>query len=412
VTDETAGTRRLLIRDLEQVATPRGVDAPLRGQDLGAVTVLERAYVLCADGRIESIGEMSSLTTSDGEVEELDGRGLCAIPGLVDCHTHACFAGDRVEEFSLRAAGATYEQLHAAGGGILSTVRATRAAGEEGLRAALERHRGWMIRAGTTTFEAKSGYGLDRETELASLAAIREAGGVPTFLGAHVVPPEFQAADEYVDFLVADVLPAAAESAEAADVFLERGAFDADQARRYLSEAKRLGLVPRLHADQFTEAGGIPLAVELGARSVDHLEATRDDGVRTVARSDVTAVLLPVSALFLNRPMPAARRLVEAGAAVALATDFNPGSSYCESLPFVCSLACTQLGLSPAEALAACTVNAAHVLSRADRKGRLAPGYDADVVLLDAPDWRYVAYHLAGDVAAVVIKDGETIWQR
>jgi imidazolonepropionase len=412
VTDETAGTRRLLIRDLEQVATPRGVDAPLRGQDLGAVTVLERAYVLCADGRIESIGEMSSLTTSDGEVEELDGRGLCAIPGLVDCHTHACFAGDRVEEFSLRAAGATYEQLHAAGGGILSTVRATRAAGEEGLRAALERHRGWMIRAGTTTFEAKSGYGLDRETELASLAAIREAGGVPTFLGAHVVPPEFQAADEYVDFLVADVLPAAAESAEAADVFLERGAFDADQARRYLSEAKRLGLVPRLHADQFTEAGGIPLAVELGARSVDHLEATRDDGVRTVARSDVTAVLLPVSALFLNRPMPPARRLVDAGAAVALATDFNPGSSYCESLPFVCSLACTQLGLSPAEALAACTVNAAHVLSRADRKGRLAPGYDADVVLLDAPDWRYVAYHLAGDVVAVVIKDGETIWQR
>jgi imidazolonepropionase len=412
VRDATAGTRRLLIRDLEQVASPRGTDAPLRGQDLGAVDVLERAYVLCAEGRIESIGEMSSLPTLDGEVEELDGRGLCAIPGFVDCHTHACFAGNRVEEFSLRAAGATYEELHAAGGGILSTVRATRAAGEDGLRAALERHRGWMVRAGTTTFEAKSGYGLDRETELASLAAIRAAGGVPTFLGAHAVPPEFEAADEYVDFLVADVLPAAAESAEAADVFLERGAFDADEARRYLSEAKRLGLALRLHADQFTEAGGIPLAVELGARSVDHLEATRDDGVRTVARSDVTAVLLPVSALFLNRPMPPARRLVDAGAAVALATDFNPGSSFCESLPFVCSLACTQLGLSPPEALAACTVNAAHVLSRADRKGRLAPGFDADVVLLDAPDWRYVAYHLAGDVVAAVIKDCETIWQR
>jgi imidazolonepropionase len=412
VTDATAGARRLLIRDLEQVASPRGTDAPLRGPDLGAVDVLERAYVLCAESRIQSIGEMSALPTLDGEVEELDGRGLCAVPGFVDCHTHACFAADRVEEFSLRAAGATYEELHAAGGGILSTVRATRAAGEDGLRAALERHRGWMIRAGTTTFEAKSGYGLDRETELASLAAIRAAGGVPTFLGAHAVPPEYEAADEYVDFLVADVLPAAAESAEAADVFLERGAFDANEARRYLSEAKRLGLALRLHADQFTEAGGIPLAVELGARSVDHLEATRDDGVRTVARSDVTAVLLPVSALFLNRPMPPARRLVDAGAAVALATDFNPGSSFCESLPFVCSLACTQLGLSPAEALAACTVNAAHVLSRADRKGRLAPGFDADVVLLDAPDWRYVAYHLAGDVVAAVIKDGETIWQR
>jgi imidazolonepropionase len=412
VTDAAAGPRRLLIRELEQVATPQGVGSPLRGQDLGAVDLLERAYVLCADGRIEAVGEMSSLPTLDGEVEELDGRGLCAIPGLVDCHTHACFAGDRVEEFSLRAAGATYEELHAAGGGILSTVRATRAAGVDGLRAAVERHRAWMVRAGTTTFEAKSGYGLDRETELASLAAIREAGGIPTFLGAHAVPPEFAAADEYVDFLVSGVLPAAAEAAEAADVFLERGAFDADQARRCLTEAKRLGLALRLHADQFTEAGGVQLAVELGARSVDHLEATRDDGVRTLARSDVTAVLLPVSALFLNRPMPPARRLVDAGAAIALATDFNPGSSFCESLPFVCSLACTQLGLSPAEALAACTVNAAHVLSRADSKGRLAPGYDADVVLLDAPDWRYVAYHLAGDVVAAVIKDGETIWQR
>jgi imidazolonepropionase len=412
VTDAAAGPRRLLIRELEQVATPQGVGSPLRGQDLGAVDLFQRAYVLCADGRIEAVGEMSSLTRLDGEVEELDGRGLCAIPGLVDCHTHACFAGDRVEEFSLRAAGATYEELHAAGGGILSTVRATRAAGVDGLRAAVMRHRGWMVRAGTTTFEAKSGYGLDRETELASLAAIREAGGIPTFLGAHAVPPEFAAADEYVDFLVTDVLPAAAEVAEAADVFLERGAFDADQARRYLTEAKRLGLALRLHADQFTEAGGVQLAVELGARSVDHLEATRDDGVRTVARSDVTAVLLPVSALFLNRPMPPARRLVDAGAAIALATDFNPGSSFCESLPFVCSLACTQLGLSPAEALAACTVNAAHVLSRADSKGRLAPGYDADVVLLDAPDWRYVAYHLAGDVVAAVIKAGETIWQR
>jgi imidazolonepropionase len=412
VTDAAAGARRLLIRDLEQLATPRGGGSPLRGQDLGAVEVLERAYVLCEGGRIESIGEMSSLPRVAGEVEELDGRGLCAIPGLVDCHTHACFAGDRVEEFSLRSAGASYEELHAAGGGILSTVQATRAGGEDGLRAAVERHRGWMVRAGTTTFESKSGYGLDRETELASLAAIREAGGVPTFLGAHAVPPEFEAAGDYIDFLVADVLPAAAENAEAADVFLERGAFDVDQARRYLSEAKRLGLALRLHADQFTEAGGIPLAVELGARSVDHLEATRDDGVRTVARSDVTAVLLPVSALFLDRPMPPARRLVDAGAAVALATDFNPGSSFCESLPFVCSLACTQLGLSPAEALAACTVNAAHVLSRADRKGRLTPGYDADVVLLDAPDWRYVAYHLAGDVVAAVIKDGQAIWRR
>ena len=412
MTDAAADGRRLLIRDLEQVATPQGGNSPLRGKELGAVEVVERAYVLIAGGRIEAVGKMSELPALVGEVEELDGRGQCAIPGLVDCHTHACFAGDRVEEFSLRAAGATYEELHAAGGGILSTVSATRAAGEHGLRAVVERHRGWMLRAGTTTFESKSGYGLDRETELASLRAIGEAGGVPTFLGAHAVPPEVASADDYLDYLLADVLPEAAELAEAADVFLERGAFDADQARRYLTEAKRLGLALRLHADQFTEAGGIPLAVELGARSVDHLEATGEAGVRALAQSDVTAVLLPVSALFLARPMPPGRALVDAGAAVALATDFNPGSSFCESLPFVTSLACTQLGLSPAEALAACTVNAAHVLSRADRKGRLADGYDADLVLLDAPDWRYLAYHLAGDTVAGVIQGGETIWRR
>lgn len=412
MTDAAAGARRLLIRDLEQAATPSGAGAPLRGRELGTVEVTENAFVLCSGGRIEAVGEMSRLAMPDGEVEEIDGRGLCAVPGLVDCHTHACFAGDRVEEFSLRAAGATYEELHAAGGGILSTVRATRDAGAAGLQAAVRRHREWMVRAGTTTFEAKSGYGLDRETELASLQAIREAGGVPTYLGAHAVPPEFTSGDDYLDFVLAEVLPEAAENADAADVFLERGAFDVGQARRYLTEAKRLGLALRLHADQFTEAGGVELAIELGARSVDHLEATGEEGVRALGPSDVVAVLLPVAALFLDRPMPPARQLVDAGAAVALATDFNPGSAFCESLPLVCSLACTQLGLSPAEALSACTVNAAHVLSRADRKGRLAAGFDADVVLLDAPDWRYLAYHLAGDVVARVIRGGETAWQR
>jgi imidazolonepropionase len=412
VSDAPAGRRRLLIRDLEQVATPAGNGAPLRGRGLGLVDVIETAYVLCADGRIEAVGRMRDLARLDDEVEELDGRGLCAIPGLVDCHTHACFAGDRVEEFSLRAAGASYEELHAAGGGILATVRATRAAGEEGLRISLRRHRQWMRRAGTTTFEAKSGYGLDRGTELASLRAIRDAGGVPTFLGAHAVPPEFDSADDYLEWLLREVLPDAAELAEAADVFVEEGAFDVDRARRYLGEARRQGLALRLHADQFTEAGGVGLAIELGARSVDHLEATGEDGVRALGRSDVTAVLLPSSALFLNRPMPPARQLVEEGAAVALATDFNPGSAFGESLPLVASLACTQLRLSPAEALASCTVNAAHVLARADRKGRLATGCDADIVLLDAPDWRYLAYHLGGDLVATVIEGGEATWRR
>jgi imidazolonepropionase len=398
---------RLLIRDLAQLATPAAGDAPLRGASLGAVEVIEDAYVLCAGEEIEAVGRMRDLGPLDGNVVELDGRGRCAIPGLVDCHTHPAFGGDRVEEFSLRAGGASYEELHAAGGGIRSTVRATRAAGEDGLRTAVERHRSWMLRQGTTTFEGKSGYGLDRDTELASLRAVRDAGGVPTWLGAHAVPPEFEGdADAYLDFALAEVLPEAAEIAEAADVFLERGAFDAAQARRYLEACRAAGLALRLHGDQFTEQGAIPLAIELGARSVDHLEATGEDGVRALAASDVVGVVLPASALFLGRPMPPARTLVDAGAAIALATDFNPGSSFCESLPICCSLAATQLKLSPAEALSACTVNAAHVLGRADRLGRLAPGYRADVVLLDAPDWRYLAYHLGGRIVDEVVLAG------
>jgi imidazolonepropionase len=348
----------------------------------------------------------------DDELVELDGRGRSAVPGLVDCHTHACFAGDRAAEFELRSGGATYEELHAAGGGILSTVRATRAAGEDALRAAVERHRGWMRAHGTTTFEAKSGYGLDHDTELAQLRAVAAAGGVPTWLGAHAVPPEFDDADAYLDFALADVLTEAAALAEAADVFLERGAFDATQARRYLEACREHGLALRLHADQFTEGGGVELAIDLGARSVDHLEATGEAGVRALAASDVTAVLLPVAALYLGRPMPPGRALADAGAAVALATDFNPGSAFCESLPVVCSLAATQIGLAPAEALTACTVNAAHVLGRADRIGRIAPGYDADLVLLETPDWRYLAYHLAGAEVAVVVERGEVAYSR
>ena len=400
---------RLLIRDLAQVATPAGRAAPLRGHAMGGVDVIDDAFVLCSDGVVEAVGRMSELPSISGDLEEIDARGLTAIPGLVDCHTHACFAGDRVEEFSLRAAGATYEELHASGGGILSTVRATRAATPHELLAATELHRGWMRAHGTTTFEAKSGYGLDRDTELAQLDAVRAAGGSPTWLGAHTVPPEFSNADAYLDYALAEVLPAAARVAHAADVFLERGSFDATQARRYLEACRLAGLTLRLHGDQFTEAGAIPLAVELGARSVDHLEATGPDGVRTLAASSVTGVLLPASALFLGRPMPPARALVDAGASVALATDFNPGSAFCESLPLVCSLAATQLRLSPAEALSACTVNAAHVLGRADEIGRLAPGYRADCVLLDAPDWRYLAYHLGGELVESVVIQGKAL---
>ena len=404
---------RLLIRDLAQVGTPAGRDAPLRGAALGAVDVVENAYVLCDGSSIVAVGPMAELTAAEvGDAREIDGRGLSAIPGLVDCHTHLVFAGDRANEFSLRARGASYEELHAAGGGILSTVTATREATPDELIRIAERHRGWMRRHGTTTVEGKSGYGLDLDTEVAQLRAVATVGAIPTWLGAHTVPPEFGDADAYLDYALEAVLPRVAPIAEAADVFLERGSFDVRQARRYLLACRDAGLVLRLHGDQFTEAGAIPLAIELGARSVDHLEATGSEGVAALAASDVAAVLLPVAALVLGRPMPPARSLVDNGAIVVLATDFNPGSAYCDSLPIVCALACTQLGLGPEEALGACTVNAAHVLGRAGTIGRLAPGYAADVVLLDAPDWRHLAYHLGGDLVHTVIEAGAIVSAR
>jgi imidazolonepropionase len=409
---EPVGGDILLVRDLAQLATPAASDVPVRGAALAEVAVVERAFVLCEGGRISACGPMSELGPLGGEVEEFDGSGLCAIPGLVDCHTHPCFLGDRVEEFALRARGASYEELHAAGGGILSTVQATRAGDEAALSAATRQHRDWMLRAGTTTFEGKSGYGLDHDTELASLRAVAAAGGVPTWLGAHAVPPEFDDADAYLDFALADVLPEAATLAEAADVFVEEGAFTVEQARRYLEACSDAGLAMRLHGDQFNELGAVELAVELGARSIDHLEATGEDRIPALAASGVVGVLLPASALFLDRPMPPARALVDGGAAVALATDFNPGSAFCESLPLVCGLACTQLHLSPDEALTACTVNAAHVLGRADRCGRIARGFDADLVLLDAPDWRHLAYHFGGDGIAAVVEAGRVVWAR
>jgi imidazolonepropionase len=399
----------LLIRDLAQLATHRGGGGPLRGDALRELEVTERAYILVReDGAIASVGSMRDLPPIGGDVAEIDGSRLSAIPGLIDCHTHPAFAGDRVHEFALRAAGATYEELLAAGGGILSTTRATRAAGPEALREIVVRHRDAMLAHGTTTFEGKSGYGLDRATELAQLEAVAAAGGVTTWLGAHAVPPEQPDADAYVDWAIAEVLPAAAELAVAADVFVERGAFGVEPARRYLEACAAAGLVLRLHGDQLTEMGAVPLALELGARSIDHLESAGPDGVAALGDSNVAAVLLPVAALYLDRPMPPARTLVDAGAIVALATDFNPGSAFCESLPVVATLACTQLGLSPQEALAGMTVNAAHVLGLDDR-GRLEPGLRADIVLLDAPDWRHLAYHLAGDIVHTVVREGHVV---
>jgi imidazolonepropionase len=406
----------LLIHDLDAAVTPAG-SGPLRGRRFGELRVQSPASIAVAGDRIVAVGppeEVWREVPKDAEFDSLDGRGKVALPGLIDCHAHPAFLGDRAAEFELRSSGAAYEEIHASGGGIRSTVAATREGSEGELQAAVERHLRWMLEHGTTTTEAKSGYGLDLETELKSLRAIRAAGEdspvdvCPTFLGAHTVPPEFEDAAGYVEFVIREVLPEAAPLARFADVFLERGSFEAPEAELYLQACREQGLILRLHADQFSQRGAIPLAIKLGARSVDHLEATGVEGARLLANSDVAAVLLPACGLFLDLPLPPARLLADEGAIVALATDFNPGSSFCESLPLVMNLACTRLDLSPAEALCACTTNAAHVLGLRD-VGRLAPGYRADVLLLDAPDWRHIAYHLGGDRFAARIKSGRVL---
>ena len=407
----------LLIHDLSVAVSPGG-SAPVRGSALGEPQVVSPASIAIAGDRIVAVGspgDVLSKISGSSEYEAIDGRGKAAVPGLIDCHTHAAFLGDRAGEFELRSRGASYEEIHKSGGGILSTVAATRAGSQDELTAAVRRHLGWMLEHGTTTAEVKSGYGLDRETELKQLRAANNAATESsvdvrlTFLGAHTVPPEFSSAAAYVDFLVGEVLPEAARYAGAADVFVERGAFDVPEARRYLQACAEHGLALRMHGDQFSERGAISLAVELRARSVDHLEATTDKGTKLLARSEVAAVMLPACALFLGLRYPPARALVEEGAIVALASDFNPGSSFCESLPTVMNLACTQMGLSPAETLTACTANAAHVLDLGHEVGRLAPGYRADVLVIDSPDWRHLAYHLAGDRFAAVVKAGRPV---
>jgi imidazolonepropionase len=410
----------LVICRLAQAASPGGEgDLPLRGAALGEIDVLEGdVWIASQFGEIVAVGHGFELRprlelTEDAVI--VDALGMVAIPGLVDCHTHACFAGDRVDEYDRRARGASYEELHAAGGGILSTVAATRAAGLDDLTERVSRHLRWMLEQGTTAVEIKSGYVLDLDTELDMLRAIRTAEALgsqrifSTVLAAHAVPPEADDADSYIQRCVDEILPEVDEwgLASAADVFCERGAFDVEQSRRYLTKAKELRLDLRLHGDQFTEIGAIPLAIELEAKSVDHLEATGPEGVAALAASDVIGVMLPSASLVLDRPMPPGRELIDAGAAVALASDFNPGSSFCESLPLVMALACAKMHMTPAEALSACTVNAAAVLGQADRIGRLRAGYQADIVLLDAPDWRYLTYHLGTPRVKHVFCDGE-----
>jgi imidazolonepropionase len=411
----------LLILNLAEVATPLGSE-PLRGAGQGRISRLRGAEVLCRDGRIAFVGSPEDRRARFGELpeaERLDGRGGTLVPGFVDPHTHLPWAGSREEELRRRIEGATYQEIAAAGGGILSTVAATREASEEELRRRVARRLDLMLAHGTTTAEAKSGYGLNLDDELKQLRAIRDAADahpvdlVPTLLAAHEIPPEHRGSRErYVDLVCREIVPAAAEAglARFCDVFCEEGVFTAAESRRVLEAGRDWGLAPRLHADEFVDSGGALLAAELGALSADHLIAVSPAGVEALAGAGVTAVLLPGTSFFLMKHRYApARRLVEAGVPIALATDCNPGSSHTESVPMVFVLAVFELGLTIEESLTAATLNAACSLGLGAEIGSVEEGKRADLVLLDAPNVLHLAYHYGVNPVAAVVKDGRVV---
>jgi imidazolonepropionase len=348
----------------------------------------------------------------------LDARGGVVLPGLVDPHTHIVFAGSRHAEFALRIAGAGYLEILAAGGGILSTVRATRAASHDELvQGGLERL-ARLLSFGVTTCEVKSGYGLTTESEIEMLEVARTLAGiqpvriVPTFLGAHVFPEEYtDDHDGYVDLICREMIPQIASRGLAVmcDVFLDKGVFDLDQARRILTAGAEVGLTPRMHAGQFADLGGPGLAAELGAACADHLEHVSDAGVRAMAEAGVVACLLPGAALSLGLKFPQARRLREAGVEVALATDCNPGTSRTENLPLMATLAATAMGLTIEDALRGITCVAARALGLEHEVGSIGPGFTADLAVFDVPDYRSLAYHFGVNHCRIVVAGGDVV---
>jgi len=408
----------LLIHNLGELATPLG-SAPRRGAEQGRIERRRRVEVLCRAGRIAFVGDRDEREREHGALPgaaRLDGRGGTLVPGFVDPHTHLPWAGSREHEFAERLAGKSYQEIAAAGGGILSTVRATRAASEEELVERMLPRLDRMLALGTTTAEAKSGYGLTPRDELKQLRAIRRAGAehpvdlVPTLLAAHEVPPEHRDHRErWLDQICAEIVPAVADEklARFSDVFCEQGVFTPEESRRVLLAARERGMAPRLHADEFVDSGGAALAAELGALSADHLIAVSARGIAALAEAGVIATLLPGTSFFLMKHNYApARRLVEAGVPLALATDCNPGSSHTESMPMVLVLAVFELGMTIEEALTAATLNAACSLGLGAEVGSIEVGKRADLVLLDAPNLLHLAYHYGINPVAAVVKNG------
>ena len=403
-----------LLDNIAQLATCR----PEGGQ--GEIHPVADAAMVWSGTTIRWVGPRSELPEEYRRAARFDGQGGTVVPGLVDCHTHLAFGGWRADEFTRRIQGATYLEIARAGGGILRTMRLTREAGEASL---YQRARGVvreMISLGVTTIECKSGYGLDREHELELLRVYRRLAEsepvriVPTFLGAHVVPPEYRGRREaYVALLVDELIPAIAAERLAAccDAFVEDSAFSVDEARRILLAGRAAGLAPRLHADQLSASGGAELAAEVGALSADHLEQVSDAGIAAMARQGVVAVSLPLASLYLGQPPMPARRLIDAGVAVAVATDFNPGSAPSYHLPLAMTLACTLQRMTPAEALKGATLHAAKALGLEQRVGSLERGKAADFALIDAPDVDHWLYHFRPNACRLTVAGGQVVWR-
>ncbi len=406
----------LLIRNLSQIATPAGRGA-VRGAAMRSLTLHEQSVIVVDGERIAFVGRESDKPETLRIDEDFDARGATAIPGFVDSHTHIPFAGFRESEFNRRLQGETYSEIAASGGGIASTVRATRAAFGEELVANVLARAATMARYGTTTAEAKSGYGLDRENELKQLRAIRTASTrspvrlVPTCLAAHEFPPENR--DEYVATIVDDILPAVAREKLAVfnDAFVEKGVFTRDQGEAVLRAGVALGMIPRLHADELSDTDGAALAASLGAASADHLMYISDRGIAALAASDTVANLLPATSFFLmSKQYAPARALIDKGAIVSLSTDCNPGSSMTESMQTVVQLATLQMKLTVEESLTAATLNGAYSLRLSGETGSIEAGKRADIVLLDAPSYLHLVYHFGVNLVTAVFRDGVRIW--
>ena len=410
----------LLIHNASQLLTLASPGGPKRGAAMGDLGIVPGGAVAIRDGLILATGPSDQLARQVRAERTLDAGGRVVLPGLVDPHTHLVWAGDRADEFEKRVAGASYMEIMAAGGGIMSTVRHTRAATVDDLLAETRPRLERALAHGTTTVEIKTGYGLNVWDELKQLEAIeRLRAGFPgtlvaTFLGAHAIPTEYKGrADAYVDLLVGEMLPAVAaldNPPPFCDVFCEDGAFSLDQSRRILEAARDLGFRLKIHVDEFRPLGGTRLAVELGAASADHLVCTPPDEIELLARSDTIAVALPGTPFGLgHHDYTPARALIDAGGAVALASDCNPGTCWCENVQFMIALACRAMSMTPAEAISAATINAAHAVGLGDVAGSLEPGKRANLILLDAPSYPHLAYRFGTNLVHTVIAGGRII---